>query len=131
MAEQGGDGLQPHAAVDGLGGQRVAQPVRVHAGNPGGPADAGDDAADEVAVQGAAVVGDQALVVADVLQVGGGPGGEQLDELGVQRDVAVVAELAQRDPQPVPGADLDDRVGVQAGQFPGPHPFSQGPQPVA
>jgi hypothetical protein len=40
-----------------LGGQRVAQPVRVHAGDAGGPAGAGDDAAGEVAVQGAAVAG--------------------------------------------------------------------------
>ena len=40
---------------------------------------------------------------------------------GCSGHVAVVAELAQRDPQPVPGADLDDRVGVQAGQFAGPH----------
>jgi hypothetical protein len=54
--------------------------------------------------------------------VGGGPGGEQLDELGVQRDVAVVAELAQRDAQPVPGADPDHRIGVEIGQFTGPHP---------
>src|SRR5258707_909154 len=97
------------------------EPVRVHAGGPGGAADAGDDAADEVPVQRAAVVGDQALVAADVLEVGRGPGGEQLDELGVQRDVAVIAELAQRDPQPVPGADEHDRVGVQAGQLAGPH----------
>src|SRR6185312_5166463 len=121
VAEQGGDGLQPHAAVDGLGGQRVTEPARVHAGDAGSAADAGDDAADEVPVQRAAVVGDQALVPADVLEVGGGPGGEQLDELGVQRDVTAVAELAQRDAQPVPGADLDDRVGVQAGQLAGPH----------
>jgi hypothetical protein len=121
VAEQGGDGFQPHAAVDGLGGQRVAQPVRVHAGDAGGTADAGDDAADDVPVQRAAVVGDQPLVPADVLQVGRGPGGEQVCELGVQRDVAVVAELAQRDPQPVPGADLDDRVGLQPGELAGPH----------
>src|SRR6185437_16230333 len=77
--------------------------------------------ADDVPVQRAAVVGDQALVPADVLEVGGGPGGEQLDQLGVQRDVPVVAEFAQRDPQPVPGADEHDRVGVQAGELAGPH----------
>ena len=52
-----------------LGDQRVPQPVGVHAGDPGGPADAGDD----VAVQRAAVVGDQALAVAYVLEVGRGP----------------------------------------------------------
>jgi hypothetical protein len=134
VAGQGGGGLQPHAAVDGLGGQRVAEPVGVHAGDPGGAADPGDDAADEVPVQRAPVVGDQPLVPADVLEVGGGPGGEQLDQLGVQWHVAVVAELAQRDPQPVPGADLDDRVGGQAGQFAGPHAGAgqqPGDQPVA
>src|SRR6185437_17119379 len=86
VAEQGGDGFQPPAAVDGLGGQRVAEPVRVHSRDAGGASDAGDDAADDVPVQRAAVVGDQALVPADVLEVGGGPGGEQLDQLGVQRD---------------------------------------------
>jgi hypothetical protein len=96
-------------------------PVRVHSGDACRSADPGDDAADEVAVERAAVVGDQALAVADVLEVGRGPGGEQLHQVGVQRHVAVVAELAERDPQPVPGADLDDRVGVEAGQLSGPH----------
>ena len=73
----------------------MPEPVRVHAGDAGGAADVGDDTADDVPVQRAAVVGDQALAAADVLQVGRGPGGEQLCELGVQRDVAVVAELSQ------------------------------------
>ena len=62
------------------------------------------------------------LCRADVGEVGRGPGGEQLDQVGVQGHVPVVAKLAERDPQPVPGADLHDRVGVQAGQLPGPHP---------
>ena len=75
----------------------------------------------DVPVQRAAVVGDQALAAADVLQVGRGPGGEQLHQLGVQRNVPVVAELAQRDPQPVPGADQHDRVGVQVGELAGAH----------
>jgi hypothetical protein len=97
--------------------------VRVRAGDACRAADAEDDAADEVPVQRAAVVGDQALAAADVLEVGRGPGSEQLDQLGVQQDVAVVAELAQRDPQPVHGADLDDRVGLQAGQLAGPHRY--------
>ena len=67
------------------------------------------------------MVSDQAFAAADVLEVGGGPGGEQVHEFGVQRDVPVVAELAQRDAQPVPGADLDNRVGVEVGQLAGPH----------
>src|SRR5215472_10968857 len=57
----------------------------------------------------------------DVAEVRGGPGAGQPDEVGVQGHVPVVAELAERDPQPVPGADLHDRVRVQAGQLPGPH----------
>ena len=39
----------------------------------------------------------------------------------VQRHVPVVAELAERHPQPVPGADLHDRVRVQIRELPGPH----------
>ena len=104
---------------------------RVHARNPGGPGDPAHYPADQVPVQHATMVGDQALVAADVLEVGGGPGTEQLDELGVQGHVAVVAELAQRDPQPVPGADPHHRIGVEIGQLAGPHPFSGGPQPGA
>ena len=87
----------------------------------GGTGDAADDPPDEVPVQRAAVVGDQPLVRADVVEVRGGPGAEQPDEVGVQGHVPVVAELAERDPQPVPGADLHDRVRVQARQLPGPH----------
>ncbi len=47
------------------------------------------------------------------------PGGEQLDQVGVQQPVLVVAELAARDPQLVPGADRHDRVAVQVRQFGG------------
>jgi len=109
----------------------VPEPVRVYPGDPGGAAGPVHDARDDVPVQRAAVVGDQPLAAADVLEVVRGPGGEEAGELGVQRHVAVVAELAQRDAQPVPGADPHHRVGVQIGQLPGPHPFSQGLLPVA
>ena len=60
-----GDGFQPHAAVDGLGGQGgqgVPQRVAGAPREPGGAGDAGNDAADGVPVQRAAVVGDQPLV---------------------------------------------------------------------
>jgi hypothetical protein len=122
VAQESGDGLQPHAAVDGLGGQRVPRPVRVHAGDAGGTADAVDDAAGQVPVQGSAAVSDEPLAAAYVLEVGGGPAGERVCQLGVQRHVAVVAELAERDAQPVAGADLDDRVGLQVGELAGAHP---------
>src|SRR5262249_46011850 len=61
-------------------------------GTPAAPATRRTVPPDEVAVQHAAVVGDQPLVRADVLEVRGGPGGEQPDELRVQRHVAVVTE---------------------------------------
>jgi hypothetical protein len=46
----------------------------------------------------------------------GDPVIKQLFELWVQRDVAVVVQLADREPQPVGGSDLHDRVDGQ-GEF--------------
>jgi hypothetical protein len=49
-----------------------------------------------------------------VFAVGGGPLREQVDDLGVEGDHAVVAELADRDAQPVAvGADAGDGIGSQ------------------
>lgn len=72
-----GDGLEPHAAVDRLGGQGVPEPVRVDARDARRARDPAHDAGDPVPVQGAAVVGDQPLVPADVFEVRGGPVGEE------------------------------------------------------
>ena len=117
VSEQRGDGFEAHAAVDGLGGERVAELVGVH----GTPAARPTRATMRPMrpVERAVVVGDQSLVAADVFEVGRGPVGEQLDEVGVQRDVAVVAELADRDPQPVAVADQHDRVGGEVAEFAG------------
>jgi hypothetical protein len=49
-------------------------------------------------------------------------GGEQAHQFGVQRHIAVFADLAQRNAQPVPGADPHYRIRVQIGQLTGPHP---------
>jgi hypothetical protein len=105
-----------------LGGEGVPEPVRVDARDAGRAGDPADDAGDPVPVQGAAVVGDQPFGAADVLEVRGGPVGEEPGQLGVQRHVPVVAELAEPDAQPVGGADEDDCVGFQAGELAGPHP---------
>jgi hypothetical protein len=119
VTEQGGDGFEAHAAVDGLGGEGVAELVGVHVVDAGGPADATDDAADLVAVDRPAVVGDEAPVSADVVLVGGGPVGEQVNEVRMQGDVAVVAELAERHAQPVGLADADDGVGGKIAELAG------------
>ena len=102
VAEQGGDRLEPHAAVDRLGGQGVPQLVRVQAGHSGAFADSRDDAADGVALWVASMVGEEPMIGADVREIDRGPLGEQVDQLRVQRHVAVVAEFAERDAQPVP-----------------------------
>jgi hypothetical protein len=73
-----------------LGGEGVAELVGVGA-DAGVAGDATHDAANEVTVKAAAVVGDEATVSPDVVNVGGGPVGEQGDEVGVEGDVAVVA----------------------------------------
>jgi hypothetical protein len=103
----GGDRFEVHAPVDGLGGQGVAQLVWMDF-HFAGPPDAPDNASDLVTVQRSAVVGGKTPMAVDVLQVGGGPGGKQLDELGMERHVALVAELAERDAQPVALADAHD-----------------------
>ena len=50
------------------------------------------------------------------MDVPGAAFADQLDQLRVQRQVAVVVQVAQRDMLPVAGADLHHRVGVQVGQ---------------
>jgi hypothetical protein len=50
MAEQRGDGFQAHSAVDRLGGQRVAELVRVDVGQPGSGSGLVDHAGDGVPV---------------------------------------------------------------------------------
>ena len=66
-----------------LGGQGVPEPMGVHVRDPGSAGDAADDPADDVPVQRAAVVGDQPLVPADVLQAVCG-----LGQVEVPRDLA-------------------------------------------
>ena len=61
-------------------------------------------------------------MVADVFEVVGGPCRQQCDEVWVQGDVAVVAELADWDAEPVVVADADDGVGVEVADFAGAHP---------
>ena len=50
----------------------------------------------------------------------GDPVVEQVFELRVQRDVAVVVQLADRDPQPVGRTDLHDRIDGEGEQLAAP-----------
>ena len=120
MAEQRGDRFEAHAAVDGLGGERVAQLVGMDGADTGSLRDRGD-----VAVDGAPV--ERLAVVAFDEPTGprrwthGEPVVDQLDEHRVQRHVAVVVELADGDAQPVGVADADHGVGLERGELAGAH----------
>jgi len=117
MAEECSDRVQAHAAVDGLGGQGVAELVSGDVADP-------CLAADPVQCGGDPQRGD-GPVPFQQQPVGAQPGGPMLGdpvvehflELGMQWDVAVVVELADRDSQPEGGSDLDDGVDGEGEQF--------------
>src|ERR1035438_7057334 len=93
-------------------------------GRAGGGAGPVDHPGDGVAVQRAAVLARQQQWV---------PGGDVLgtvavdegDQLGMQGQVAVFAELADGDVQPGPGADEDHSAGLEAGELADPQPGAQ------
>jgi hypothetical protein len=124
VAEQGGDGFQAHAAVDRLGGQSMPELVGMDVREAGGGAGPVDHPGDGVPVQRAAVLPrqQQRVVRSDV---GGPVAVDEGDQLGVQRQVAVLAELADRHVQPGPGADEHHRGGLQAGELADPQPGAQ------
>jgi hypothetical protein len=124
MAEEGGDGLQAHAAVDRLGGQSMPELMRMDVRQPGCGACPVDHPGDGVPVQRPAVLaGQQERIIRP--DVGGAVAVDEGDQLGVQRQVAVLAELADRDVQPGPGAYEDDCIGLQAGELADPQASTQ------
>jgi hypothetical protein len=100
VAEQRSDGVETHAAVDGLGGQGVAELVG------GDVADACfdclvvEDLADPVAGEWPVAFDEEPIRSHAGGTVVRDPVVEELFELGVQRDVAVAVELADGDAQP-------------------------------
>ena len=119
MAEERGDGFEAHASVDGLGGEGVAELVGVDCSEAGSGGGGGDDAVNGSAVQWCVAVCHEPAGGADVVDVGGGPVGEELNKVGVQGDEPVVAEFADGDSEPVGVTDLGDRVSGEVTQFAG------------
>lgn len=113
MAEEGGDGVEAHAPVDGLGGERVAELVSGDVLDPGGRRLVMEDLADPVAGERPVRFDQEAVRAQPGGPVVGDPVVEKLFELGVQRDGAVVVELADRDAQPEGRADLHDGVDTE------------------
>ena len=66
-----------------------------------------------------AVVVQQQLVDGWML---GDPVGEESGGVGVHRDVAVVVEFADRDPDPGGAVELDDGVTLECAELPDAHP---------
>jgi hypothetical protein len=94
----------------------VSQLVGVDVGQSGGGAGFVDQTGDGVPVQWPAVLpGQQQWVSAG--NVRGAVVADEGDQVRVQRQVAVFAQLADRDVQPMPGADEHDRVGAQRGEL--------------
>ena len=120
MPEQRGDGLEAHAPVDRLGGERVTQLVGMQVTearpSPGPVHHAGDD----VAGERSSAVGEQQPEVAVVMACP--PGVEQREKRRVQRHVAVVVELPDRDPQPPAVSDLHHGVTLERTQLTHAHP---------
>jgi hypothetical protein len=115
MAEELGDGLDVHAPVDGLGAEGVAQLVGVDVPDPGRLGDPADHAGHDVAVQRPALVGQQQPARASPVPVL--PLEEELDEAGVDGDVAVVAEFADGDLEPPVAAPLRQGVGLEGAEL--------------
>jgi len=124
VTEHRGDRFQAHAAVDRLGGQRVPELVGVDVGQPGGGASLVDVAGDGVPVGRLAVFPRQQQGIAGG-DVTGAVVVDQGDQVRVQRQVAVLAELAGRDVQPRAGADVHDRISAQRGVFADPQSGAQ------
>jgi hypothetical protein len=119
VSQQGGHRFEAHPAVDGLGAQGVAQPVRMDVSHPGLFGHPVEHAGNGVAVQHRALIGEQqprrAIAVARL------PLLEQADQDRVKRNVAVVVQLADRHSQPPPVTDADHGVGFQGAHFADPH----------
>ena len=120
MTQQVRDGLEAHAPVEQLGGEGVAQLVGMDVSGAGPPCHRGHVAVDGPTVEGLAVVADDqesrgtrtplGPVVVD-----------EVDEHRVQRNVAVVVELADRDPEPVGPTQAEHGIVAQCAELAGPH----------
>jgi hypothetical protein len=124
VAEHRRDRFQAHAPVDRLGGQSVPELVGVDVRQPGGGAGFVDVAGHSVPVGRLAVLPGQQQRVCRI-DMTGAVVVDQGDQVRAQRQVAVLAQLADRDVQPRAGADVHDRIGAQGGVLADPQPGAQ------
>ena len=82
----------------------------------------GDDAVHGAAVDRRMLIGDEPMLGPDVVAVVRGPFGQEHHQIGVQGDEPVVAELSDRDSQPIGVADQGDGIGVELAELAGTSP---------
>ena len=119
VPEEGGDGFETHPSVDGLGGESVAELVGVDGADPGFLGGGGDDAVHGAAVDGRMLIGEEPMLGSDVVSVVRGPFGQERHQIGVKGNEPVVAELSDRDSEPVGVADQGDGIRVELAQLAG------------
>ena len=117
VTEQRGDRFEARAPVDCLGGEGVAKLVRGHVADPGVGGDAAQRVGNTQLGDGSAVLEQEPVAAQPDGSVVCDPVVEQVFEVGVEWDVAVVVELADRDPHPERGTDLNDGIDGEAEEF--------------
>ncbi len=101
LSKQGRDGVKAHAPVHRLGSQGMSQLMGGDVADTGHVGDAAQRSRHAL-VADRSIVFDQKVIGAQpVRSVVGDPVIKQVLELWVQRDIAVVVQLADRDAQPV------------------------------
>jgi hypothetical protein len=100
-----------------LGGEGVAELMRGDVADPGVVGDAAERVGDAQLGDGSAVLEQEPIAAQPDGPVVRDPIVEQVLEVGVEWDVAVVVELADRDPHPERRTDLNDGIDSEAEEF--------------
>ena len=121
VAQHGGDCFETHPAVHGLGGERVTELVGMNVPNPGCLGDSVQHAGDLVSVEAAAVPCDEpveVVITVPLVLV------EELNELRVQRDDAVVVKLPDRNAELGPASHVGHCICWEVAEFTNSEPGS-------
>ncbi len=122
MAQQRGDGFETHPPIDGLGGEGVTELVGMDMTDLGSFGDPANHPGEPVPVDSRNLVGEEPTSRGDTVGVAGLPRCDEFDQFRMKRNIAVVAELPDRDMQPMMITDTDDRILGEVGELADPHP---------
>jgi hypothetical protein len=97
----------------------VAELVGVDRADPGFLGGGRDYAVKGAAVDGRMLIGEEPMLGSDVVAVVRGPFGQERHQIGVEGNEPVVAELSDRDSEPVGVAGQGDGIRVELAQLAG------------